>query len=78
MFVTAVFFRSTFKYGDRGYRFVLLEAGHLAQNACLAAAALGLAAAPIGGYFDRDVDRQLRLDGLSESSVYALLLGTRA
>ncbi len=76
--VTAVVYRSTFKYGDRGYRFMLLEAGHLVQNAVLAATALELGATPIGGYLDRDVDRWLRLDGLSESTVYALLLGRRA
>ena len=31
--VTGVFWRSRFKYGQRGYRFALLEAGHLVQNA---------------------------------------------
>ena len=75
VFVSALFFRSTFKYGDRGYRFALLEAGHLAQNALLTAHSLGLAGAPIGGYADRDVDRWLRFDGLSESTVYVLLIG---
>jgi SagB-type dehydrogenase family enzyme len=73
--VSAVFFRSVFKYGDRGYRFVLLEAGHLVQNAVLAALGRGLASVPVGGYFDREVDRALGLDGLHESVVYALLLG---
>lgn len=75
IFVSAVFFRSTFKYGDRGYRFVLLEAGHLVQNVLLTAQELGLATAPIGGYSDRDVDRFLGFDGLSESTVYVVLLG---
>ncbi len=73
--ISAVFFRSVFKYGERGYRFVLLEAGHVAQNALLACGGRGLAAVPVGGYFDRDVDRALGLDGLHESVVYALLLG---
>ena len=75
VFVTAIFYRSTFKYGDRGYRFTLLEAGHLAQNACLTAEAMKLATATIGGYTDRDVDRWLAVDGLSESTVYVLLVG---
>lgn len=77
IFVSAVFFRSIFKYGDRGYRFVLIEAGHLAQNAILAAHSLNLATAPIGGYFDRELDRHLGFDGLNESTVYVLLLGQR-
>jgi len=74
--ITAIAVRATFKYGDRGYRFILLEAGHVAQNACLAAAGLGLAAAPIGGFFDREVDRLLAVDGVDESCIYALLLGS--
>ena len=39
--IGAVFFRSVFKYGERGYRFVLIEAGHVAQNALLACAGRG-------------------------------------
>jgi SagB-type dehydrogenase family enzyme len=75
LFVSAVFFRSIFKYGDRGYRFILLEAGHLAQNANLTAQEMGLATTNIGGYSDRDVDRYLGFDGLNESTIYILLLG---
>lgn len=78
LFVSAVFVRSVFKYGDRGYRFVLLEAGHLAQNILLTCAEAGLAAVTIGGYLDRQVDSHLRLDGLNESVVYALHLGRPA
>jgi SagB-type dehydrogenase family enzyme len=75
LFISAVFLRSTFKYGDRGYRFILLEAGHLSQNAILTATELGLVAAPVGGYLDREVDGYLDLDGLDESTVYMMLIG---
>jgi SagB-type dehydrogenase family enzyme len=75
VFITAVFARSVFKYADRGYRFILLEAGHLAQNATLIGQEMGLATAPIGGYADRDVDRYLGIDGLNESTIYLFLLG---
>ena len=47
--IGSVFFRSVFKYGERGYRFVLLEAGHVAQNAVLAARAEGSPRSPSGG-----------------------------
>jgi len=40
------------KYGDRGYRYALLEAGHVAQNILLTCADRGLAAVPIGGFLD--------------------------
>lgn len=75
LLLSAVFFRSVFKYGERGYRFILIEAGHVAQNALLAAAGENLAAVPVGGYFDRDIDRAMLLDGLHESVVYTLLVG---
>ena len=73
--VTALFWRSRFKYGARGYRFALLEAGHVIQNAVLVAAALGLQALPVGGFYDRRLDGLVGADGLDEASVYALLLG---
>jgi SagB-type dehydrogenase family enzyme len=75
IFITAVFGRSTFKYGDRGYRFILFEAGHLAQNANLTAAEMGLITTNVGGYSDRGIDRYLGIDGLNESAIYLLLLG---
>lgn len=73
--VAAMFWRSRVKYGLRGYRFALLEAGHAMQNALLAAAALGIAALPIGGYFDRRLERLLALDGVDEAVVYCASLG---
>lgn len=72
--ITGVFWRSRFKYGARGYRFVLLEAGHLAQNAVLAATDLDLAALPLGGFHDVLLDRLVGVDGLDEASLYALVL----
>jgi SagB-type dehydrogenase family enzyme len=75
IFITAIFERSVFKYGDRGYRFVLLEAGHVAQNLNLVAGALGFGSVNIGGYFDRQVDELLGLDGLAHSTVYLVGVG---
>ena len=76
--VTAVFWRTRFKYGLRGYRFALLEAGHLAQNAILAATALGLASVPLAGFFDARLDEVLGLDGVEESVLYSVAIGRRA
>ena len=76
--ISAVFARSTFKYGDRGYRFILFEAGHLSQNANLTAQEMDLATANIGGYNDRAMDRYLGFDGVNESTIYMLLVGTPA
>ena len=73
--ISAVFWRSRFKYGSRAYRFALLEAGHVAQNFLLAATAHGLAACPVGGFYDRRVDAFLGIDGLYEASLYLLPVG---
>jgi SagB-type dehydrogenase family enzyme len=73
--LAGVFWRTRFKYGTRGYRFVLLEAGHAAQNVLLAASALELAALPFGGFYDRQLDEILMLDSVHESVLYAMLVG---
>jgi SagB-type dehydrogenase family enzyme len=75
LLVTGMFWRSRFKYGLRGYRFVLLEAGHLVQNVLLMCGALRLAAVPLGGFYDRSVDDLLGADGVNESVLYAVCLG---
>jgi SagB-type dehydrogenase family enzyme len=75
LLVAAVFGRTRFKYGLRGYRFALLEAGHVGQNVVLAAAGLGLAAVPLGGFYDRRTDEFLRLDGVNESTLYMIAVG---
>ncbi|WP_299704785.1 SagB family peptide dehydrogenase [uncultured Tateyamaria sp.] len=77
LIVTALFERSTFKYGARGYRFALMEAGHSAQNINLAATALNLGCYNLGGFYDRTVDAFLGLDGLHQSTVYMIAIGGR-
>jgi SagB-type dehydrogenase family enzyme len=74
---TAVFERTQAKYGERGYRFALLEAGHAAQNVLLAAQSLGLAAAPIGGFCEDALGAVMGLDPGRESPVYVVLIGGR-
>ena len=74
---TAVFWRSRCKYGLRGYRFALLEAGHAAQNAILVGTALGLSVLPVGGFYDARVEELLTVDGVNESPLYLLALGRR-
>jgi SagB-type dehydrogenase family enzyme len=76
--VAAVFGRTRFKYGVRGYRFALLEAGHVAQNVLLTATALGIGAVPLGGYYDRLTDEFLGLDGVNESTLYTVAVGRPA
>ena len=59
--LAAMYGRTTDKYGDRGIRYVHMEVGHAAQNACLEAAALGLGAVVVGAFDDGPVKRLLGL-----------------
>lgn len=63
------------KYGPRGYRYVLEEAGHLSQNLMLVAAATELGSLPIGGFRDQLLNELLTVDGVNEAAVYGTILG---
>jgi SagB-type dehydrogenase family enzyme len=54
LLLSASMSRTTCKYGNRGYRYALIEAGHIMQNLYLTSAALNLPFAAIGGYSDGD------------------------
>ena len=59
--ITAVYERTTAKYGDRGIRYIYMEAGHVCQNILLQATALQLGAVPIGAFSDTEVQKVLGL-----------------
>lgn len=67
--------RNRFRYGELGYRLMLLEAGHLAQNILLVAEALGLGAVPCCGFYDDQMHDYLEVDGVDEICLYLLLVG---
>lgn len=73
--MTAVFWRNQVKYGERGYRYILIEAGHIGQNMYLVAQALGLKCVALGGTRDEKVEELIDIDGVSESVVYAVAVG---
>jgi SagB-type dehydrogenase family enzyme len=65
------------RYASRGYRYMLFEAGHIAQNLCLLATAYGLAAQPGGGFVDTAVARLLGLSS-EEVPLYFVAIGPRS
>lgn len=75
LLLSAVVERSMIKYGDRGYRYILFEAGHVAQNVALTAAALGLGSLSLGGFFDTVAADLFGLDIEAEVPLYGLALG---
>lgn len=78
MFLSTVFRRTMSKYRARGYRFVLLESGHIGQNLSLVGTTLGLGLCMNGGYYDDPVNHLFGLDGLNEAVVYSMPLGIPA
>jgi SagB-type dehydrogenase family enzyme len=72
---TAVFDRSKWKYKQRAYRYVYLDAGHIAQNVALAAVALGLGSCQVAALYDEEVNTILGIDGEEESILYMTAVG---
>ena len=64
----------TGKYGQRGIRYVHMEVGHAAQNACLQAIALGLHTAVIGAFRDEEVKVIANL-AANEQPLYFIPIG---
>ncbi len=72
--LTGIVARTMFKYGQRGYRYVLLDAGHVGENLYLTATALGLGPAGIGGFLDVELGARLSLPA-GEEPLYLLCVG---
>ncbi|MGE5230009.1 MAG: SagB/ThcOx family dehydrogenase [Deltaproteobacteria bacterium] len=75
---TAVLERSRWKYGERFLRYVLLDAGHIAENVALAATALGLGTCQIAAFFDEEAADVLGVDPDAEPVVYMSTAGRPA
>ncbi|MFC1739270.1 SagB/ThcOx family dehydrogenase [Planctomycetota bacterium] len=73
---TAIFQRCKYKYGQRAYRYIYLDAGHIAENFALAAVSLTLGSCQIGAFFDDKINAILDLDGTEESIIYLTAIGT--
>lgn len=75
LFLTQILQRMRPKYQDRSYRYGLLEAGHIGENAYLAATSMGLGACGIGAFMDDAINDMLGVDGVEEAAVYMLAVG---
>lgn len=71
---SAVFERTTARYGARGRRYVYIELGHAAQNVYLQAEALGLGTCAIGAFLDSGVRQLLQLPA-NEEPLYIMPVG---
>lgn len=75
---SAVFERCKWKYGQRAYRYIYLDAGHIAENLALAAVSLNLGSCEIGALYDNQVNAILGIDGTEESVVCMAVVGIPA
>ena len=75
---TAIFERSIWKYAQRAYRYVYLDAGHIAQAVAMAAVGLGLGSCQVGALYDDEVNVLIGIDGERESTVYMTAIGRPA
>ncbi len=72
---TAVIQRTLARYSERGFRLVLMECGHLAQNLNLLATAMHLGSLNLGGFYDEHLAVLLSLDPDLEIPLYGVALG---
>lgn len=73
--LSAIFQRTRWRYRERAYRYVLLEAGHIGQNLYLAATSMGLGACAVGAFLDDHLNALLGLDGQEEAALYMVTVG---
>lgn len=74
---TAVFYRMTWRHGERGYRYIHLDAGHVCQNLYLAAESLDCGACAIGVFSEDELNNALSIDGESQSVLYMATVGKK-
>ena len=74
MVFSAVYGRTTKRYGDRGLMYVHMEAGHAAQNVALQAISLGLGTVMVGAFHDDNVKSIMNLKA-DEKPLYMVPIG---
>lgn len=73
----AIPIRTVWRYSQRGYRYLYLDAGHVGQNLHLAAEAINAGACMIGAYYDEGMDEILELDGKDAFVIYMASVGKK-
>jgi SagB-type dehydrogenase family enzyme len=74
---TAVPYRMTWRYGERGYRDLHLDAGHVCQNLYLAAEAVGCGTCAIAAFDDDQMNELLQINGTDQFLIYLATVGKK-
>ena len=75
---TAMIERMRWRYSERAYRYILLDAGHVCQNLYLSAVTLNCGTCAIAAFDDDQLNKSLNIDGNSQFAVYAASVGRQA
>ncbi|MCL2840046.1 MAG: SagB/ThcOx family dehydrogenase [Defluviitaleaceae bacterium] len=75
LFHTCIPYKAEWRYVSLAHRVMLIDLGHLGQNAMLSAAALGLGSCCMAAYDQKTCDAILGLNGIDEYTVYAISVG---
>ena len=70
-------YRMKWRYGERGYRYLHLDVGHVSQNLYLAAEAIGSGACAIGAFDDDQINSLLEIDGKEQFVIYVAAMGKK-
>lgn len=74
---STVIYRMKWRYGERGYRYVHLDAGHVCQNLYLAAQSIDSGVCAIGAFDDDELNKLIGLDGEEQFVVYLATVGKK-
>ncbi len=72
--MTTVFYRSSWRYGPRGYRRCMLDTGHVAGNLAAYAPHEGYGVVAIPGFVDQEVNELVGVDGTNEAACLVMAL----
>lgn len=72
---TGLIERVIIKYGDRGYRFMMMEAGMVGLSLSLLSESLNLKSCMLGGYLDDKLNELLGIDGVYETVNNIIVIG---
>lgn len=73
----AVPYRMNWRYGERGYRYLFLDAGHVCQNLYISAESINCGACAIAAYSDDELNQILGLDGKEQFVIYLATVGRK-
>lgn len=77
MLLTAIPYRSEYKYGFTAHKMIAMEMGHAGQNLSLAAEVIECGACCLAAYNQELADQVLGLDGVNEFAMYAITVGKK-